>query len=89
MNHGLRDVAALADTVAAKESFRDLGDMVLLRRYERARREDIRALMIATDGLQKLFSVPGPLAKVVRNTGMAFVGAQPFIKRWLVSAALG
>jgi hypothetical protein len=25
----------------------------------------------------------------VRNSGMAFVGAQPFIKRWLVSAALG
>ncbi|CAB3726897.1 2-octaprenylphenol hydroxylase [Paraburkholderia graminis C4D1M] len=89
MNLGLRDVAALADTVAGKESFRDLGDMVLLRRYERARREDIRALMIATDGLQKLFSVPGPLAKIVRNSGMAFVGAQPFIKRWLVSAALG
>ncbi|HEX7908132.1 MAG TPA: UbiH/UbiF family hydroxylase [Paraburkholderia sp.] len=89
MNLGLRDVAALADTVAGKESFRDLGDMVLLRRYERARREDIRALMIATDGLQKLFSVPGPFAKVLRNTGMAFVGAQPFIKRWLVSAALG
>ena len=89
MNLGLRDVAALADTVAGKESFRDLGDMVLLRRYERSRREDIRALMIATDGLQKLFSVPGPIAKVLRNTGMAFVGAQPFIKRWLVSAALG
>jgi 2-polyprenylphenol 6-hydroxylase len=89
MNLGLRDVAALAETVAGKESFRDLGDMVLLRRYERARREDIRALMIATDGLQKLFSVPGPFAKVLRNTGMAFVGGQPFIKRWLVSAALG
>jgi 2-polyprenylphenol 6-hydroxylase len=89
MNLGLRDVAALAETVAGKEAFRDLGDMVLLRRYERARREDIRALMIATDGLQKLFSVPGPFAKALRNTGMAFVGAQPFIKRWLVSAALG
>ncbi|CAH2808314.1 MAG: 2-polyprenylphenol hydroxylase [uncultured Paraburkholderia sp.] len=89
MNLGLRDVATLAETVAGKESFRGLGDMVLLRRYERARREDIRGLMIATDGLQKLFAVPGPLARIVRNTGMAFVGAQPFIKRWLVSAALG
>jgi 2-octaprenylphenol hydroxylase len=89
MNLGLRDVAALAETIAAKEAFRDLGDTVLLRRYERARREDIRALMVATDGLQKLFSVPGPVARVLRNTGMAFVGAQPLIKRWLVSAALG
>jgi hypothetical protein len=39
--------------------------------------------------LQKLFSVPGPVARVLRNTGMAFVGAQPLLKRWLVSAALG
>ena len=89
MNLGLRDVASLADVIAAKEAFRDLGDTVLLRRYERSRREDIRGLMIATDGLQKLFSVPGTIARAVRNTGMAFVGAQPLLKRWLVSAALG
>jgi 2-polyprenylphenol 6-hydroxylase len=89
MNLGLRDVAALADTIADKEAFRDLGDTVLLRRYERARREDIRALMLATDGLQRLFSLPGTLARVVRNTGMAFVGAQPLVKRWLVASALG
>jgi len=62
---------------------------VLLRRYERSRSEDIRALTIATDGLQKLFGLPGNIARAVRNTGMAFVGAQPLVKRWLVSAALG
>jgi 2-polyprenylphenol 6-hydroxylase len=89
MNLGLRDVAALADVIANKESFRNLGDPILLRRYERARREDIQKLMLATDGLQRLFSVPGTLARAVRNTGMALVGAQPLVKRWLVSAALG
>ncbi|MGH8781814.1 UbiH/UbiF family hydroxylase [Paraburkholderia sp.] len=89
MNLGLRDVASLADVVAQKEAFRDTGDTVLLRRYERSRREDIRALMLATDGLQKLFAVPGPFARVVRNAGMAVLGAQPLVKRWLVSAALG
>ena len=89
MNLGLRDVAALADAIAHKESFRDLGDTVLLRRYERSRREDIRALMVATDGLQRLFAVPGSFAKAVSNAGMAFVGAQPLVKRLLVSAALG
>ncbi|WP_261546637.1 UbiH/UbiF family hydroxylase [Burkholderia multivorans] len=89
MNLGLRDVAALADAIANKESFRNLGDTVLLRRYERSRREDIRALMVATDGLQRLFAVPGSFAKAVRNAGMAFVGSQPLVKRWLVSAALG
>jgi 2-polyprenylphenol 6-hydroxylase len=89
VNLGLRDVAALVDVIAQKESFRDLGDTVLLRRYERGRREDIRKLVVATDGLQRLFSIPGTIAQAARNTGMAFVGAQPLLKRWLVAAALG
>jgi len=89
VNLGLRDVAALVDVIAQKEAFRNLGDTVLLRRYERGRREDIRKLAVATDGLQRLFSIPGTMARAVRNTGMAFVGAQPLIKRWLVTAALG
>ncbi|CAN7507840.1 UbiH/UbiF family hydroxylase [Caballeronia sp. LjRoot34] len=89
MNLGLRDVAALAETLANKEAFRSAGDPVLLRRYERTRREDIQKLTLACDGLQKLFAMPGTLARGLRNTGMALVGAQPLIKRWLVSAALG
>jgi 2-polyprenylphenol 6-hydroxylase len=89
MNLGLRDVAALADAVNAKEPFRDLGDLILLRRYERSRREDIHKLTIATDGLHRLFALPGGFARGLRNAGMALVSAQPFVKRWLVSAALG
>lgn len=89
MNLGLRDVAALMDVVAAKEPFRDLGDLTLLRRYERSRREDIQKLTIATDGLQRLFAVPGGLVRGIRNAGMAMLSAQPLVKRWLVSAALG
>lgn len=45
--------------------------------------------MVATDGLQRLFSLPGALARIVRNAGMALVGAQPLVKRWLVASALG
>jgi ubiquinone biosynthesis UbiH/UbiF/VisC/COQ6 family hydroxylase len=89
MNLGLRDVATLADVIAAREPFRDPGDLTLLRRYERARREDIQKLMMATDGLQRLFALPGALARGIRNAGMALVGAQPLLKRWLVTAALG
>ncbi|RKP45773.1 UbiH/UbiF family hydroxylase [Pararobbsia silviterrae] len=89
MNLGLRDVASLVDTLGAKETFRDVGDPILLRRYERSRREDIQRMMAATDGLQRLFALPGPIAKGIRNAGLALVGAQPQIKRWLVSHALG
>ncbi len=89
VNLGLRDAATLVEVIAAKETFRDRGDLVLLRRYERARRGDIQALLMATDSLHRLFSLHGGRMRAVRNIGMAFIGAQPMIKRWLISAALG
>ncbi|WP_320534800.1 UbiH/UbiF family hydroxylase [Robbsia andropogonis] len=89
VNLGLRDVAALTDVLREKETFRDLGDRVLLRRYERARREDIASLTLATDGLHRLFALPGTVAQGLRNVGMSLVSAQPFVKRWLVEHALG
>lgn len=89
VNLGLRDVADLVDALAAKEGFRDHGDPILLRRYERARREDIGAMTLATDGLQRLFAPRMPLLRLLRNAGMSAVGAQPFLKRWLVAQALG
>ncbi|MDU0810895.1 MAG: UbiH/UbiF family hydroxylase [Burkholderia sp.] len=88
MNLGLRDVAVLKNIIANKEIFRNLGDIVLLRRYERARRADISTLSIVTDSLQRLFSLPGTLTSVIRNSGMVFVNKQPIIKRWLILSAM-
>jgi 2-octaprenylphenol hydroxylase len=89
MNLGMRDVASLVDVVAQREPFRDPGDLILLRRYERSRRADIQKLVIATDGLHRLFAAPGSMVRGVRNLGMSLVASQPLIKRWLVSSALG
>jgi len=89
MNLGMRDVTALMDTLAQRESFRDLGEMILLRRYERSRRADIQKLLLATDGLQRLFAAPGALVRGLRNAGMSMVAAQPWLKRWLIASALG
>ncbi|MGC7406297.1 UbiH/UbiF family hydroxylase [Pandoraea pneumonica] len=89
MNLGLRDVAALGDAVAARESFRDCGDATVLRRYERARKEDIGSMAFTTDGLHKLFSVNSPLAKFARNAGLDGVNMLPFVKKFLIGRALG
>ncbi|UZN49401.1 UbiH/UbiF family hydroxylase [Cupriavidus cauae] len=89
MNLGLRDVAELGRVMAAKESFRDEGDLRLLRRYERARATDLLSLTAATDGLHRLFSLQGGVARMVRNTGMRAVGAQALLKRFLIGRALG
>ena len=55
LNLGLGDVEALLDVLAARERFRDCGDVVLLRRYERARAEPVLAMRQLTDGLSRLF----------------------------------
>ncbi|MGD7215713.1 FAD-dependent monooxygenase, partial [Ralstonia pseudosolanacearum] len=89
MNLGLRDVAELGQVMAERETMRDHGDLRLLRRYERARREDLLSLTAATDGLHTLFALPGALPRMVRNAGMRVVGLTPFIKRLLVRHALG
>lgn len=89
MNLGLRDVAELGRVMAERETMRDHGDLRLLRRYERARREDLLSLTAATDGLHTLFALPGTLPRVVRNAGMRVVSLTPFIKRLLVRHALG
>lgn len=89
MNLGLRDVSEIGRVMAERETMRDHGDLRLLRRYERARREDLLSLTAATDGLHKLFALPGALPRTVRNAGMALVGMTPFIKRLLIKHALG
>src|SRR5688572_7893078 len=52
MNLGFRDARVLADTLIERGAWRDCGDYALLRRYERARKEDVLALQVTTDGLQ-------------------------------------
>ncbi|MFK0379987.1 UbiH/UbiF family hydroxylase [Pandoraea sp. NPDC090278] len=89
MNLGLRDVASLGDALAGRESFRDCGDDAVLRRYERARKEDIGSMAFTTDGLHKLFSTSSPLAKFVRNAGLDGVNMLPFVKKFLIGRALG
>ena len=72
MNLGLRDVAALADAIAARKASATSAIRCCCVATS-VRVANIRALMVATDGLQRLFAVPA-LAKAVRNAGMAFVG---------------
>lgn len=91
LNVGLGDVFTLLDTLAQSQAhpFETLGDFKVLRRYERARQEEVQKLLWATEGLYRLFSVPGALAKRVRAVGMACLNRSSFLKRQLVTQALG
>jgi ubiquinone biosynthesis UbiH/UbiF/VisC/COQ6 family hydroxylase len=89
LNLGLRDVAVLLHILGKRESFRSLGDTVLLRRYERQRQGDTSALLWVTDKLKKLFSASSNTERQLRNWGLGLVNKSHFIKQRLIERALG
>ncbi|MFZ0695264.1 MAG: UbiH/UbiF/VisC/COQ6 family ubiquinone biosynthesis hydroxylase [Alphaproteobacteria bacterium] len=90
LNLGLRDVAVLAEVLAdAKRASRDIGAPEVLARYERWRRFDAFALIVATDGLNRLFSNDiGPI-RLARDLGLAAVNRMPALKRFFMRHAMG
>jgi ubiquinone biosynthesis UbiH/UbiF/VisC/COQ6 family hydroxylase len=88
MNLGFRDARVLAETLLERGAWRDCGDIALLRRYERARKEDVLAVQLTTDGLQKLFNNDAVLASGARNFGLTLADRLPFFKNFLVHHAV-
>jgi 2-octaprenylphenol hydroxylase len=89
MNLGFTDVAALLATIAAREPHRDCGDARVLARYARARKEQIFLMQVATDGLERLFATDIEPLRLARTLGMNLLDRLPFVKRGLISQALG
>jgi 2-polyprenyl-6-methoxyphenol hydroxylase-like FAD-dependent oxidoreductase len=61
----------------------------VLRRYERARAEAILAVRSVTDGLAKLFALPGPAAARARNLGLNLTDRSALVKNLLIAHAIG
>ncbi len=89
LNLGLADVAVLTDEIAARETWRALGDVKIGARYARRRRSPTWAMAQVTDGLLHLFAHPAPLARELRNRGLNLLNRLPPIKRLLIGRALG
>ena len=88
LNLGLADVAALTRVIAQRESWRDLGDEKLLRRYARERVAPTWAMGQVTDGLLNLFAHEAPVLRELRNRGLSLVNRLTPLKRWLTARAL-
>jgi 2-octaprenylphenol hydroxylase len=88
VNLGFRDARELAAVLMDRGPQHDCGDFALLRRYERARREDVAAVQLTTDGLQKLFGSRTVLVSKARNLGLGLVDRQPLLKNFLVHHAV-
>jgi ubiquinone biosynthesis UbiH/UbiF/VisC/COQ6 family hydroxylase len=92
LNLGLADVAELAQVlgvIRGKEYWRSVGDLKLLRRYERARKLDALALGTVTDGLQQLFARSESPLQALRNWGMQGFERSGGLKHWVTKRAMG
>jgi ubiquinone biosynthesis UbiH/UbiF/VisC/COQ6 family hydroxylase len=89
INLGFQDARVLAETLIARPEHVDCGDLAWLRRYERARKEEVVALQSVTDGLQRLFALPGQPFAALRNAGLNFTHRLPVVKDLLVRYAMG
>ena len=88
VNLGFRDARELARVLRARGAQRDCGEIHLLRRYDRARQEDILSMLTTTDSLKKLFCNDQPLLRTVRNWGLAATNRLTPAKRLLARHAL-
>jgi 2-octaprenylphenol hydroxylase len=89
-NLGLLDAGTLVD--ALQEGFAsgwDPGDQRQLRRYERQRKGANLSMMLALDGLHRLFGLPEPAFQPLRKLGMASVNGVGPLKNLLIREALG
>lgn len=89
LNVGLADVAELARVLHGREYWRELGDLKLLRRYERARAADVGAMGWVTDGLFGLFAHGDTRVQALRNWGMKGFERSGALKHWVARQAAG
>ena len=90
VNLGYRDAAALAQVlVEGARLGLDLGDRQLLDRYQRWRGVDTFMVSLATDGLTRIYGVPGRTASKVRRLGMGLINRIGPVKDRLMAEARG
>ncbi|TFI59554.1 FAD-binding protein [Sphingomonas parva] len=90
LNLGFRDAAALVQVlVEGARLGLDLGDAQLLARYERWRSLDTFMVAAATDGLTRLYGIPGRTASAIRRFGMGLVQRVGPLRDQLMAEARG
>ncbi len=88
VNLGFRDARQLVQVLLQRGPQQDCGDIHLLRRYERARKEDILSMQMTTDALKKLFTNDNPLLRTARNLGLNATNRITPLKKMLARHAL-
>lgn len=90
LNHGLKDVAALAEVLTdAGRLGLDPGDVTILQRYERWRRFDSASSAMASAALNRMFANDIMPLRMARQFGLGIVNRLPLLKGFLKQEAAG
>ena len=90
LNAGMKDAAALAETLAAAaRRGEDLGAASVLDAYQRWRRFDAASLALATDTVNRLFSNDDPALRALRRLGLGAASRLPGLRRAMIREAAG
>jgi 2-polyprenyl-6-methoxyphenol hydroxylase-like FAD-dependent oxidoreductase len=89
LNLGLGDVAELVKILDHRAYWRRVGDLKLLRAYERARKADFAVVGGSGDALQQLFGQQHPAWQALRKIGMLGFERSGPLKRWVTDRAMG
>lgn len=87
VNLGFRDARKLAEVLLARGAL-ECGDLRLLNRYDRLRRNDIMSMQLTTDALHHLFMNRNPVLCTLRNFGLSALDALSPLKKILARHAL-
>lgn len=91
VNLGFADAQVLVEELdkAAKLDRRDIGELAVLRRYQRRRRSANQITMTAMQGLKVVFGNEHPGLLWLRNSGLRMVNQLPAVKNRLITEAMG
>jgi 2-octaprenyl-6-methoxyphenol hydroxylase len=90
LNMGLKDVAALAESIVdAARLGMDFGQADVLERYQRWRRFDTMSMGLATNVLNFMFSNDLPFVRSIRDIGLGIVDRLPPLKGTFIKQAAG
>ena len=90
LNHGLKDVAALTETlIDASRLGLDIGSLTVLKRYERWRRFDSVTSAASAVAINTLFSNDSMALRMLRGTGLRTVDRLGQLKTFFMKEAAG
>lgn len=90
LNLGIRDAAALAQVIQqAHQAGEDIGDIKILKRYERWRKRENLTILGFTDLLDRMFSNTFLPIMVVRRSGLWAMQRLPILKIYTLKLMIG